>query len=144
MILAQKGKGIGGPYHTRAPELLPAAGAATWPRPLEQKAASMMKTTAASEQSSTMTTAATFPLILPRDRRGDRGTDGGRNSGSIQAEGHVLDSDLARRGLITKLHRWVRGKTQICCQVDPPGCHITAYTRSYEGNDRRNLSACLQ
>jgi hypothetical protein len=141
-----KRKGIGGPYHTRTPELLPAAGAATWPRPLEQKATSMMKTTAASQQSSTMTTAtaAAFPLILPPDRRGERGADGGRNSGSIQAERHVLDSDLAQRGLITKLHRWVRGKTQICCQVGPPRCHITEYTRSYEGNDHRNFSACLQ
>jgi hypothetical protein len=106
----------------------------------------MMKTTAASLQSSTMTTAAAtaFPLILPSDRRGECGADGERNSGSIKAEGHAPDSDLPRRGLITKLHRWVRGKTQICCQVGPPGCHITAYTRSYEGNDRRNLAACLQ
>jgi hypothetical protein len=49
----------------------------------------MMKTTAASLQSSTMTTTATaaFPLILPPDRQGEHGADGGRNSTRLHRRG---------------------------------------------------------
>jgi hypothetical protein len=32
----------------------------------------------------------------------------------------------------------------VCLPGGSPGCHITAYTRSYDASDRRKLALCLQ
>jgi hypothetical protein len=73
---------IAGRYHSPALELLPAADAATWP-PLEKRPPWARKTAAVDDLAWTMTAAASLsfsrsnPLLLPRDRRAEGGTDGG-------------------------------------------------------------------